>query len=64
VDPQCMQQWRIGIERANRFDLLSKRDRIRLGRVEPVAALMRFEISLPLKSARLNGLKCYSQSYV
>lgn len=57
VDPQRVQQWRIGVECANGFGLLGKCNRIRLGGVEPVAALMRFEIGLSLRSARPNGLR-------
>ncbi len=64
MHPQRVQQGRVRVQRANGFDLRGKRDRIRLGRVQPVATLMRFEIGLALKSARPNGLKCFSQSRV
>jgi hypothetical protein len=54
VHAQGMQQRRIGVERTDGFDLLSKcLWLLRFGlSVEPVAAAVRLEIGLSLKSGR------------
>ena len=61
-----LEQRRIGVERADRFDLLGKRDRIlslRLG-VAPIAAAMRLKLGLLLKNAPRSGAKWSAQSGV
>jgi hypothetical protein len=60
------QQRGIGIDGADRFDLLGKGFRVigfGLG-VEPVAATMRLQIGLPLKSAPPKWAKSWAQSGV
>ena len=63
---QRVQQRRVGIHGTDALDLLSKGDRIsRFGLgIQPVAAAMRLQGSLILKSARPSGVRCWSQCHV
>ena len=56
---QAVEQWCIGVDGTDGFNLLAKGDRIcrfSFG-VQPIATTMRLQIGLALTSARLNGLR-------
>jgi hypothetical protein len=63
---QAVQQWCIGIDRTDGLNLVAKAKWVsRLGfGVQPVAAAMRLQIGLALRTARLNGLKSQEQCLV
>ncbi len=66
VPTQRRQQWSIGVDGADRLDLLGKDLRL-LGLGfggQPVAAAMWLQIGLPLKSVPLNWVKSRQQSGV
>jgi hypothetical protein len=63
---QASEQRCIGIQRTNRFNLLAKGQWVgRLGfGIQPVATTVRVQSGLALKTARLNGLKWWTQLLV